>query len=223
VNSSSATTGSGPETANESGRHVKGTLVQGVVMGLRAMHGEETSAPAALEPRLSKPAFELLDAEIVGVGWYPIELYCELVDLFWELAGGRDPAFIREAGRAGAQSMIETGIYRSFIETGRVSGGDAVERAIRGVRVTTGVTRMLYDFVDVDVKHDAERKEIVLTYGDVTPFSDALFLGTQGFLDAFTAEVGILGEGTRPDEIPWRAERPSRDRFVFTLSLDRLG
>jgi len=213
-------TASVADSRNESARNVKGTLVQGVVMGLRALHGEVDRAPKALEPRLSKPAFELLDGEVVGVGWYPIELYCELVDLFWELAGRRDPAFIREAGRSGAKSMIDSGIYRSFVETSRRSSGGDVDRAMRGVRVAVGVTRMLYDFVDVDVRHDPERNEIVLTYHDVTPFSDALFIGTQGFLDAFTAEVGILGDQVRVDEIPWRGERPTRDRFVFSLPID---
>jgi len=202
---------------------VKGTLVQGVVLGLRALHGEQDRAPAALEPRLSKQAFQLLDEETIGVRWYPIEPYCELVDLFWELAGHRDPAFIREAGRAGARSMIDSGIYRSYVETSRRPSGDPVDRAIRGARIAVGVTHMLYDFVEVDVNHDTDRNLLVLTYRRVSPFSEALFLGTQGFLDAFAAEVGTLGDDGRADEIPWRAERPSPDRFVFSLPLDRLG
>ncbi|HEM46085.1 MAG TPA: hypothetical protein ENO23_03470, partial [Alphaproteobacteria bacterium] len=83
----SPSVGSGGRRAAASGQHVKGTLLQGVVMGLRAIHGETARAPAALEGRLSKEAFRLLDEETIGVRWYPFAPYSELVDLFWELAG----------------------------------------------------------------------------------------------------------------------------------------
>ena len=205
-----------------SGEHAKGTLVKSVVVGLRALHGEEGRAPAALEARLSKEAFALLDEETIGVRWYPIAPYCELVDLFWELAGHRDPAFMREAGRAGARLLIDSGIYRSYVETSRRPTGEAVERAIRGARIAVGLTYMLYDFVEVEVDHDADHDLLVLTYRNVSSFSEALFLGTQGFLDAFAAELRMLGDDVGPDEVRWRAERPSRDRFVLSLSLDRL-
>lgn len=206
-----------------SGKHVKGTLVQSVVLGLRALHGETERAAAALEARLSKEAFRLLDEETIGVRWYAFQPYCELVDLIWELAGNRDPAFMREAGRAGARSMIESGIYRSYIETSRRPTGSALERAIRGARISVGVTHMLYDFVETEAAHDPGRNLLELTYRNVSAFSDALFLGTQGFLDAFAAEVGTLGDDVRADEIPWQAERPVSDRFVFSLPLERLG
>lgn len=201
-------------------QHVKGTLLQSVVQGLRALYGEEDRAPAALESRLSKPAFELLDETTIGVRWYPVELYCELVELFWELAGDRDPEFIRAAGRASAQAMIESGIYRAYIETGQRASGSDLERALRRVRVTVGVTHMLYDFVEVDVEHDATIDEVTLTYRNVASFTDAVFYGTQGFLDAFSAEVGVLRGDLRADEIPWRADRPTRDRFVYSLFLE---
>jgi len=205
--------------ASDEGEHVKGTLLQSLVQGLRALHGEADRAPAVLEPRLSKPAFELLDTTPIGVRWYPVELYCELVDLFWEIAGGRDPEFIRAAGRAGAEAMIESGVYRAYVETGLRASGSDLDRILRKTRVTVGVTRMLYDFVDVDVEYDASRDEIVLTYRNVGAFNDAVFHGTQGFLDAFGAEVGLLGDDVASDAMPWIAERPSRDLFVYTLPL----
>jgi hypothetical protein len=207
---------------SDTDHHVKGTLLQGVVAGMRALCAEDESARSAADSRLSREARRLVDEEIIGVRWYPVESYGELVDLFWELAGHRDPAFMREAGRAGGRAMIESGIYRSYVETSRRPTGDPVERAIRGARVAVGITRMLYDFVEVDVSYDEDRDVLELTYRGVSPLPDALLLGTQGFLDAFAAEVGTLGDDTPANEIPWHAERPSRDEFLFRLPLEGL-
>src|SRR5262245_59189123 len=73
----------------------KGTLVLGVVVAARRLREKGKISPEQLEARLSKAALELIEQKINIAGWYPIQVFTELMDLSWELSGSREPDFMR--------------------------------------------------------------------------------------------------------------------------------
>lgn len=195
---------------------VKGSLLQGLVETLRELVDRGEISQEMLEARLSVEAIEIVDSKPILVAWYPVACYREMLDLFWQVSGNRAPEFMRDAGEAGARALVESGLYQGFLDAGSGSSHDTVEALIRRARLAVGMTRLLYDFVEVHVEHDATENTIRLIYENASPFSEAMFLGTHGFLNGLAG--CILEAGARPRmgrRFQWQAARPDPDHLVF--------
>ncbi len=200
---------------------VKGTLIEGLAAALQDLLASGRLYQADLEVRLSREALALLEDKPVGVAWYPATLHMELLDVFWETAGGRDPEFMREAGRQSATGLIESGLYTGFVAAGRRDAELTVDGLLANTRAVAGMIKVLCDFVEIDVAHDAETDRLVLVYDNVELFSEAMFLTTQGFLDAMTTIIvsdpsAQAGGASPASRNGWRAERPVPGQMRFS-------
>lgn len=192
---------------------VKGTLVQGVVAALRELVASGAIDGCSLRERLPEPALRLMEIDPAIAGWYPVEGYRALLDLFWEAAGNRSPEFIEEAGRAAGRAVAESHLYRGYLDAGRRRDSSTIEGLVANAGAAVRMTDLLYDFVEVEADHDAAANELVFEYRGVGAFSDAMFLGTRGFLEEVACQVLDLGrEG-------WRASRPAKDLFRISYAL----
>jgi hypothetical protein len=197
---------------------VKGTLVLGVVVATRRHREQGRISAEALEARLSKAALELIGQKIQIAAWYPIGVFCELMDLNWELGGRRDPAFMRREGERSADRLFDTGLYpqlRFADQAGRVQSRDDL---VRQSRLITSITGALYNFLEIEVGTEGEKKDgdLLITYGNARHFSEALRYSTEGFMNRINQR--------QSSQRIWTSERTAPDRVVFRMSLPtRLG
>lgn len=192
---------------------VKGTLVQGLVGGVRALVESGQIDEARLRARLPEEAVRLMQSETAVAGWYPVEGYRALLDLFWEAASDRSPAFMENAGRATGKALAESHLYKGYLDAGRRRDASTIEGLVANAGAAVRMTDLLYDFVDVEVEHDAETHAIVFEYRGVEAFSDAMFHGTRGVLEEVAFQLLDL------DRERWRASRTAKDRFRICWSL----
>src|SRR5215469_14825430 len=76
--------------AHSSGqKSVKGTLVLGAVVTVRRLRDRGRISSDQLAARLSAPALSLIDEKIDLGRWYPLDVFCEILDTDWEVAGTR--------------------------------------------------------------------------------------------------------------------------------------
>lgn len=191
---------------------VKGSLLVGAVVVVRRHRDAGRIAPEALEARLSAAALELVDQKIEIGRWYPMDAFCELLDLDWEVASGRDPEHARQAGCISADRLFERGIYQQLDyaeRAGRVQSRDAL---IRQARLITTITAALYDFLRFDVSLDERRtRSLEIHYRNAAPFAEVLRHNTEGFMNQINRRQG--------SSRVWSSERLAPDHLVFRLPL----
>ena len=125
-----------------------------------------------------------------------------------------------EAGSAGARTLIARGGYTLFVEAGRSSAPNGAQDVLRNTQASLQLTRFLYDFVDVEASLVAKDRELRIDYRNVASFSDAMFLGTCGFVEEMGA---IIAGRSEPDpSAQWEAERFDDGSFRFSMSAERL-
>jgi hypothetical protein len=197
---------------------VKGSLLLGGAESVRRMLENGVISRGVLEARLSAKALETLESKIEIYRWHPVAIYREFLDLFWEVEGQNDPEFMRLAGEMSARSVMEGDTYQAFLKPA-VGVEDSVEGILQRLRVTCRVTDLFYDFVKLSVEYDADQHRIQIIYENAEAFSEAMFLGTQGFLDGFASLTAPAGASSAP-EVHWQAERPEPGRMVFSHVLD---
>lgn len=190
----------------------KGTLVLGASVSVRRLRDKGRISAETLELRLGSAAQGLLDQKINIAGWYPIQVFSELMNLHWEIAGRRDPQFMRDQGGLSADRLFDSRIYQQlqFAEQAeRVQSRDAL---VRQARLITSITGSLYNFLEIGVRvDDARPDELQISYGNATLFDEALRYSTEGFMN----RINHRQKSTRR----WTSERPTPDRVVFRMAL----
>lgn len=190
----------------------KGTLVLGVVVAARRHREKGRISPEQLELRLSAAALELIDQKINIAGWYPIQAFCELMDLNWELGGRRDPEFMRREGERSADHLFETGIYQQLRFAEEAKKVQSREDLVRQSRLISSITGSLYNFLEIEVKVDAGFDgELQIVYGNAGAFSEALRYSTEGFMNQINKR--------QKSQRRWTSERPAPDRVIFRMPL----
>lgn len=108
---------------------VEGFLVGGVVASVRGPFEGGRLARVALEAHAGASALDLVERKIEPASWCPVAGCAELLDLAWELEARRDPAEMRERGRAWARKIHESGLDgSSSTPTPRRSSAAATRR-----------------------------------------------------------------------------------------------
>jgi hypothetical protein len=190
---------------------VKGSIVVGAVAALRKLRKEGRVSAEALSARLSGAALELLGRKIEVGLWYPVGPFAELLDLEWEIGGGRTAAYARESGARSADRLYASGLYQQLDyadRAERVSSRDALRRQ---VHLVTSITSALYSFLRTSVRVDAARDCLEVVYANAAAFSEPLRLSTEGFMNQVNVRQGSARR--------WTSERTSADEIVFRLGL----
>jgi len=187
----------------------KGTLLLGAVVTVRRMRDRNIIDAGTLAKRLSPEAIAMLDQRIDIASWYPVKVFCELIDLDWEVSGHRDPLYLERQGAMTADRLFDSGLYQQleFAErSGKVETRKSLERQSKLITTITGT---LYSFLTSTVEVHPLALEIA--YGNATHFTDALMHTTVGFMNQINIRQGSKRR--------WSARRPARDRVVFSMEL----
>lgn len=191
---------------------VKGALVLGAVVAARRLRDGGRLTHEVLEARLSKAALVLIDAKIEVARWYPVEPFCELIDLGWDVIGNRDPKYLEKAGAASADQLFDSNRYQQLEFAQRAVKVQTRKQLIRQARLITTITGTFYDFLDVRVALDADGLTIV--YGNARAFGDPLVHTTVGFKNQINVRQGSkmrwTGQRTAPDEVRFTMPLPKR-------------
>ena len=191
---------------------VKGNLVVGAVVAARRHRDQGRISVEALEARLSKDAILLIDQKVHIASWYPIQVFCELLELNWELGGRRDPAFMRREGERSADRLFDSNIYPQLRYAQNTERAESRDALIRQSRLITSITGSLYNFLEVEVDVDPKRgDELRIVYGNARLFSEALRFTTEGFMNQINAR--------QKSSRRWVSERVAPDRILFKMAL----
>jgi hypothetical protein len=194
--------------------NVKGALVLGAVVAARRLRERGRLAPEVMAARLSKEALELVDHKVEVARWYPVAPFCELIDLGWEIAGNRDPAYLEKAGAVSADQLFDSNRYQQLDFAQRAAKVQTRKQLIRQARLITTITGTFYDFLDVRVALDANALSII--YGNARAFGDPLVHTTVGFKNQINVRQG--------SKMRWTGRRNSPDEVCFTMPVPkRLG
>jgi hypothetical protein len=162
--------------------------------------------------RLGPAALEALDQKVDIDRWYPIEAFCEMVDLDWEVAADRDPAYMLRLGAVAARRFFERGIYQQLDYAKRAGRVESRRSLLRQSKLIATVTNSLYNFLEIDVRVVNNVLEIV--YGNATLLSEALRYTTQGFMNEVNRWQGSerrwVSERVTPDLVHFRLDLPER-------------
>ncbi|HME73783.1 MAG TPA: hypothetical protein VKM54_28555 [Myxococcota bacterium] len=151
--------------------------------------------------------------EKVDIGrWYPIQIFCELLDLDWELGGRRDPNYMQEEGEQAAERLFQSGIYQQLNYAERVERVRARDALLRQAKLITTITGTLYHFLEFQVRLDPESGgELEIHYGNAAAFSEALRYTTEGFMNQIHKR--------QKSPAQWASKRLRPDLVVFPLPL----
>jgi len=188
---------------------VKGSLFVTGVAAVRRYRDAGLLSEDQIAVRLGPVALEMLDQKIDISRWYPIEAFCEMVDIDWEIAAGRDPDYMRRLGAVAARRFFERGIYQQLDYAKRAERVGSRRSLVRQAKLIATITNSLYSFIEVDVRVTSDLLEIV--YGNAALLYEALRYTTEGFMN----EVNRWQGSSRR----WESERVAPDRVHFRLEL----
>lgn len=188
---------------------IRGSLFVTGVVAIRRHRESGVVAPEQVAARLGPVALELLDQKIDVGRWYPIAPFCEMIDMDWDVAGGREPDYMRVMGRNTASRFFETGIYQQLDYARRSQRSSSRSVLLRRAKLVMTVAEALYSFIETEVQ--VERERLTIVYGNARPFSEALRYTTEGFMN----EVNCRQGASRT----WTSERVAPDRVCFHLEL----
>lgn len=190
---------------------VKGGLVLGAVVAARGLVKAGKIAREAAELRLSAATLETLDEKINVALWYPVQIFAELVELDWEIGGGRAPDYARASGAAAARRLIASGMYSQLAArepTGEVSRDRA--EVLREARLNGSLTMSLYNFIRPSARLN-ERSELEITWDGASLLPEPTRYSTEGFMREMSAHQGraahVSSVRTHPDRIVFTYER----------------
>jgi hypothetical protein len=190
---------------------VKGSLMLGVVVIVRRHRKEGRITPQQLTARLGRGALEMLEVKVDIARWYPLQIFCELLELDWELGGRRDPDYMRKEGEQAAERLFRSGIYQQLSYADRVERVRARDALIRQAKLITTITGTLYNFLESEVRLDDKGEELQIHYGNAAAFSEALRYTTEGFMNQINKRQNSSAQ--------WASKRVRPDLVVFTLRL----
>jgi hypothetical protein len=194
------------------GESVKGTLLLGVVVGVRRLRDRGVISADVLEARVSKEAVNLVDQKIEIARWYPMHAFCELIDLDWVISGRGEPSYLEEQGARSADKLFDSRRYQQLEFAERAGKVDSRERLIRQARLITTITGSFYNFLKVDVA--LADKSLDIVYANALSFAKPLEHTTVGFMNQINVRQGSKRRWTaqrvRPDEVRFRMSLPER-------------
>ena len=191
---------------------VKGSLMLGAVVAMRRHLKQGRISAPQLTVRLGPAALSLLEQKIDLGRWYPVKVFCEILELDWEVGGHRDPDYMRTAGARAADHLFDTGIYQQLQYAERAHRVRSREQMLLQAKLISTITGSLYNFLQFEVRISPDDPDLLeILYGNAALFSEGLRLSTEGFMSQINKRQG----STRV----WTSARLRADLLVFRLSL----
>ncbi|MCA9505829.1 MAG: hypothetical protein H6748_15825 [Spirochaetaceae bacterium] len=195
---------------------VRGSMLRSVFLALSGMRKARALSEERIASSLSPAAIRLIEHAPLPIGWYPVSIYREALDLFWEVGARGDAALLARGGAEVARKIFHDTAYREFFGSERGHRARDRDDLMRRLRFVTRLNRLFYDDIELAASYDPERDEVSLTYENAAEFSEAMFVGTHGHLDELASlAFGLHDEAGKP-QIRWHASRPTADRIVFS-------
>jgi hypothetical protein len=193
---------------------VKGSLMLGAVVTVRRLRDKRRISSEQLAARLGPTALSLIDEKIDIGRWYPLDAFSEILDTDWDVAGHRDPDYMREEGTRAADRLFESGIYQQLQFAERSERVRAADNLIRRTKLITTITGSLFNFLTAEVRLNPEQRDsLEILYSNATGFSEALRYTTEGFMNQINKRQGSSKR--------WSSHRARPDLVVFSLPLPR--
>lgn len=188
---------------------IKGSLFVAGVVTMRRHRDSGRLSEDQIAARLGPETLELLDQKIDISRWYPVDAFCEMMDMDWEVFGGGDLDYLRRMGEEAAARFFRTNLYQQLDYAKRNPRVESRTALARQAKLITTVTNTLYNFIEIGVRVEADFLEVV--YGNATPLSEALRYTTEGFMNEINRQQG--------SSRCWTSERVAPDRVCFRLDL----
>lgn len=184
---------------------IKGMALISVVEDVAALLRDGRLSRDRLDQDTKPEDRELLDEMPIPTLWYPMERYARLLELLWDIEGGRDLAYMVERGARAGERILAAGAYADLVETAEKWGGDHVGRAV------LNLSRSFYNFTEWSLVGSTRDPAFRVEVGDAAEWPEVARLTAQGFLERLF---------TRGVETPTRVEsrREGRDRVVFEIT-----
>jgi hypothetical protein len=184
---------------------IKGMALTSVVEDVAGLLREGRLSRERLEQDTKVEDRELLEELPIPTLWYPIERYARLLELLWEIDGGRDRDYMVERGARAAERILAAGAYASLVETAEKWGGDHVGRAV------INLSRSFYNFTNWELVGSTADDAFRVEVEEAGDWPEVARLTAQGFLERlFTRGVD------RPTRVESRRE--GNDRVIFEIS-----
>jgi hypothetical protein len=169
---------SGPG-ADMSEPSVKGTLFQNLANELAERVSDGTISASQLASRLEPDELERLDHEIAISSWYPLDLYCRMLEVYALGASGAQGDFLMDSGRRSAQRVIDLGIYSQLDDRTEESWENRVGR------ILVTLSGSFFNFGKWEWS-GLEGDGYSIRVRDAAPMSDLLVWRTAGFIELLT-------------------------------------
>lgn len=192
---------------------VKGIILVGVVDDLLRLKGAGEIDDTDLEARLEASDLALLDEKVDPARWYPVASYERMVELLYDVEGGRDPAYLRRRGEASAQRLVAAGVYQQL--NALESGAKADSRAEFGrrVRISASLQGAMLRLGEWKVLDDPDHAgRVLIEVTDAAAFPEVMRIALEGFVTAASQVAG--------SDIRWYSERPSPSRILLRMDRD---
>jgi hypothetical protein len=182
---------------------VKGTALESVVADVLRLVDEGRIPRDELEARLEREDLELLGSKLLPGFWYPLGSYGRLMQLLFEVDGGRRVEYLVERGRRAADRIRASGIYAQ-LGAGRETWGERI------AHILASLGPVMYKDTRWSLELEPMRGGFRFRAEVEIPaeFPDVCRHPTQGFID-YLARL----HASRPMRIT--SERPSPTRMVF--------
>jgi hypothetical protein len=151
----------------------------------------------------------MLDRKIDLAAWYPIGIFCELIDFDWDVAGHGQPSYLERQGSVTADRLFSSGTYQQLEFAERSGKVETVRSLERQSKLISTITCALYSFLTFEVTIQPSALRIV--YRNASAFGDALIHTTVGFMNQINHRQGSKRR--------WSGRRISRDEVQFDMEL----
>jgi hypothetical protein len=189
---------------------VKGVMLLPSVVVVRRLR-DRGAIPEAELAKLSSAARELLDERIEIAQWYPMDVFSELLEIDWELCGGRDPEYMRQAGERNAEAMTRTKRYQQLDYLERADRPESSSDVLRQMRLTSSITQSYFNFTETTVQMHPDRPNVLqILYANTDAFPESLRYSTEGFMNRLNR--------VRRSSRKWTSERVG-NTIVFSLEM----
>jgi hypothetical protein len=184
---------------------IKGMALVSVVEDVVSLLRDGRLSADRLEQDTKPEDRDLLHEMPLPTLWYPIERYARLLELLWDVEGGRNLEYMVDRGARAAERILAAGAYANLVETAEKWGGDHVGRAV------INLSRSFYNFTRWDLVGSTRDASFRVEVHDAAEWPDVARIAAQGFLERLF---------TRGVETPIRVEsrREGHDRVVFEIT-----
>jgi len=182
---------------------IKGVAFQSVAADVNRLRRAGVISEADVRSAIKSDEDRYLDGAIVPGLWYPLGVYCRLLDLLCRKEGNDRPEYLIERGARAAERMMSQGAYREYLTAANRWGERAGQAMVQLAKALYGGTLWSASY-----SGEAHTAEIVVD--DASEFPSSARYAAQGFVQVLFTRI----EGA---EVVVASHSPRADRVVYTI------